>query len=87
MLRPIFHAGGGPTAILAWAGKDATKFFNEIHKGVKSHGFDNGWDADMFFLVSFLLKFIDILEKLSSARNKNMCFFDMWKEFLGFWTL
>ena len=31
---------GGPTTILAWAGKDATKFFNEIHKGVKSHGFD-----------------------------------------------
>ena len=31
---------GGPTTILAWAGKDATKFFNEIHKGVKSHIFD-----------------------------------------------
>lgn len=26
---------GGPTTILAWAGKDASKFFNEIHKGVK----------------------------------------------------
>ena len=32
---------GGPTTILAWAGKDATKFFNEIHKGVKSHGFED----------------------------------------------
>ena len=27
---------GGPTTIVAWAGKDASKFFNEIHKGVKS---------------------------------------------------
>ena len=27
---------------MAWAGKDASKFFNEIHKGVKSHGF---WTA------------------------------------------
>eukprot|EP00439_Symbiodinium_sp_Y106_P050361 s554_g6.t1 len=26
---------GGPTTILAWAGKDASKFFNDIHKGVK----------------------------------------------------
>ena len=26
---------GGPTTILAWAGKEASKFFNEIHKGVK----------------------------------------------------
>ena len=30
---------GGPTTILAWAGKDASKFFNEIHKGVKTLGF------------------------------------------------
>eukprot|EP00931_Biecheleriopsis_adriatica_P001294 TRINITY_DN1015_c0_g2_i1.p1 TRINITY_DN1015_c0_g2~~TRINITY_DN1015_c0_g2_i1.p1 ORF type:complete len:735 (-),score=150.99 TRINITY_DN1015_c0_g2_i1:306-2408(-) len=26
---------GGPTTILAWAGKDASKFFNDIHKGIK----------------------------------------------------
>ena len=26
---------GGPTTIVAWAGKDASKFFNDIHKGVK----------------------------------------------------
>ncbi|CAJ1411215.1 unnamed protein product [Effrenium voratum] len=26
---------GGPTTILSWAGKDASKLFNEIHKGVK----------------------------------------------------
>ncbi|CAJ1391976.1 unnamed protein product [Effrenium voratum] len=26
---------GGPTTILAWAGKDASKLFNDIHKGVK----------------------------------------------------
>ncbi|CAL1138934.1 unnamed protein product [Cladocopium goreaui] len=25
----------GPTTIVAWAGKDASKFFNDIHKGVK----------------------------------------------------
>ena len=31
---------GGPTTILAWAGKDASKFFNEIHKGVKPPGGD-----------------------------------------------
>ena len=30
---------GGPTTILAWAGKDASKFFNDIHKGVKMLGF------------------------------------------------
>ena len=29
---------GGPTTILAWAGKDASKFFNDIHKGVKTLG-------------------------------------------------
>ena len=29
---------GGPTTILAWAGKDASKFFNDIHKGVKLLG-------------------------------------------------
>ena len=29
---------GGPTTILAWAGKDASKFFNDIHKGVKMLG-------------------------------------------------
>ncbi|CAK8999773.1 unnamed protein product [Durusdinium trenchii] len=29
---------GGPTTIVAWAGKDASKFFNEIHKGVKTLG-------------------------------------------------
>ena len=38
--QKIDASGGGPTTILAWAGKDATKFFNEIHKGVKSHIFD-----------------------------------------------
>ncbi|CAK9056151.1 Cytochrome b2 [Durusdinium trenchii] len=26
---------GGPTTIVDWAGKDASKFFNDIHKGVK----------------------------------------------------
>eukprot|EP00930_Biecheleria_cincta_P017978 TRINITY_DN14145_c0_g1_i1.p1 TRINITY_DN14145_c0_g1~~TRINITY_DN14145_c0_g1_i1.p1 ORF type:complete len:714 (+),score=146.09 TRINITY_DN14145_c0_g1_i1:670-2811(+) len=26
---------GGPTTILAWAGKDASKMFNDIHKGIK----------------------------------------------------
>jgi len=26
---------GGPTTIVAWAGKDASKFFNDIHKGLK----------------------------------------------------
>ena len=29
---------GGPTTILSWAGKDASKLFNEIHKGVKKRG-------------------------------------------------
>ena len=31
---------GGPTTILAWAGKDASKFFNDIHKGVKMLGWE-----------------------------------------------
>ena len=35
--KPV--CSGGPTTIVAWAGKDASKFFNEIHKGVKSPGF------------------------------------------------
>mmetsp|Transcript_43449 Transcript_43449/g.109109 ORF Transcript_43449/g.109109 Transcript_43449/m.109109 type:complete len:724 (-) Transcript_43449:351-2522(-) len=26
---------GGPTTILSWAGKDASKMFNDIHKGIK----------------------------------------------------
>ena len=51
--KQIDASGGGPTTILAWAGKDATKFFNEIHKGVKSHIFDK-WsglfpDCSFFF--------------------------------------
>ncbi|CAK9033593.1 Cytochrome b5 (CYTB5) [Durusdinium trenchii] len=46
---------GGPTTIVAWAGKDASKFFNEIHKGVKidsylrpeSHLGNLGVDGDL----------------------------------------
>jgi len=46
---------GGPTTILAWAGKDASKFFNEIHKGVKIDAYlrpesflgDLGVDTDL----------------------------------------
>ena len=43
---------GGPTTILAWAGKDASKFFNEIHKGVKTLGFQTFmWLAPCEFTV------------------------------------
>jgi len=46
---------GGPTTILAWAGKDASKFFNDIHKGVKIDAYlrpeaflgDLGVDGDL----------------------------------------
>eukprot|EP00913_Durusdinium_trenchii_P000610 g563.t2 len=43
---------GGPTSIAAWAGKDASKLFNEIHKGVKIESWPSqlgnlGVDADL----------------------------------------
>ena len=46
---------GGPTTIVAWAGKDASKFFNDIHKGVKIDSYlrPEAWEVELDMFIHF----------------------------------